>query len=155
MNSFEYLPQTGEDIGYSFSSRLVSIQNESESDNLTSVWNQSIADALAGHDVFDSTTVTDKFTPVDLPPADDAVQMLHGLSVGIPLVCSISYLRWLLYRSDLVNDNFFVMLVQASRDLLFVIPDAGNLAQTLLIIQLSFSTELHSHALQNIIIWGW
>jgi len=54
---------------------------------------KSIADALAGHDVFDSTTVTDKFNPVDLPPADDAVQMLQGLSVGIPLVRFISCLR--------------------------------------------------------------
>jgi len=46
-----------------------------------------IADTLAGHDVFDSTTVTDKFPQVDVPPADDAVEMLRGLSVGIPLVC--------------------------------------------------------------------
>jgi len=49
-----------------------------------------IADTLAGHDVFDSTTVTDKFSPVSLPSADDAVQMLRGLTVGIPLVCTIS-----------------------------------------------------------------
>jgi len=45
-----------------------------------------IADTLAGHDVFDSTTVTDPFCPFDVPPADDAVEMLRGLSVGIPLV---------------------------------------------------------------------
>jgi len=49
-----------------------------------------IADTLAGHDVFDSTTVTDAFIPVDVPPADDAVGKLRGLSVGIPLVRIIS-----------------------------------------------------------------
>jgi len=49
-----------------------------------------IADTLAGHDVFDSTTVTDEFSPVDVPTPDNAVQQLHGLSVGIPLVCSVS-----------------------------------------------------------------
>jgi len=51
-----------------------------------------ILDALAGHDVFDSTTVTDAFSPVDVPAADVAVGMLRGLSVGIPLVCIISIL---------------------------------------------------------------
>jgi len=45
-----------------------------------------VADTLAGHDVFDSTTVTDTFSPVIVPPADEAVGMLRGLSVGIPLV---------------------------------------------------------------------
>jgi len=48
-----------------------------------------IADTLAGHDIFDSTTVTDDFSPVSLPSADEAVKMLHGLTVGIPLVCKI------------------------------------------------------------------
>jgi len=48
-----------------------------------------VADTLAGHDVYDSTTVTDAFRPVDIPSADDAVGMLRGLSVGIPLVCVI------------------------------------------------------------------
>jgi len=45
-----------------------------------------VADTLAGHDVFDSTTVTDTFSPVTVPPADEAVGILRGLSVGIPLV---------------------------------------------------------------------
>ena len=45
-----------------------------------------IADTLAGHDVFDSTTVTNNFSAVDIPSADDAVEKLRGLSVGIPLV---------------------------------------------------------------------
>jgi len=46
-----------------------------------------VADTLAGHDVFDSTTVMDSFCPVVVPSGDDAVEMLRGLSVGIPLVC--------------------------------------------------------------------
>ena len=49
-----------------------------------------IADTLAGHDVFDSTTVTDKYYPVDVPSGDEAVELLRGRSVGIPLVCSMS-----------------------------------------------------------------
>jgi len=51
-----------------------------------------IADTLAGHDVFDSTTVTDTFSPVDVPLADVAVRMLRGLSVGIPLVYIIFHI---------------------------------------------------------------
>ena len=50
-----------------------------------------IADTLAGHDIFDSTTVTDDFRPVSLPSADEAVKMLHGLTVGIPQVCIILF----------------------------------------------------------------
>jgi len=45
-----------------------------------------VLDRLAGHDVFDSTTVTDSFCPMNIPSADDAVRQLRGLSVGIPLV---------------------------------------------------------------------
>lgn len=44
-----------------------------------------LLNTLAGHDVFDSTTVMDSFCPVVVPSGDDAVEMLRGLSVGIPL----------------------------------------------------------------------
>ena len=41
-----------------------------------------ISDSLGGHDVHDSTTVRDTFTPVDLPDSPSA----QGLTVGIPKV---------------------------------------------------------------------
>ena len=40
------------------------------------------ADSLAGHDVHDSTTVIDKFTPRDLPDSPS----VQGLHIGIPKV---------------------------------------------------------------------
>ena len=41
-----------------------------------------ISDSLGGHDVHDSTTVIDTFTPVDLPDSPS----VQGLTVGIPKV---------------------------------------------------------------------
>ena len=39
-------------------------------------------DSLVGHDVHDSTTVSDVFTPVDLPDNPS----IQGLHIGIPKV---------------------------------------------------------------------
>ena len=40
-------------------------------------------DAVAGHDLLDSTTVAERFQPVTLQ--DDF--SLHGVHIGIPMVC--------------------------------------------------------------------